>query len=381
MKVMVNISPRTRFLVLASLALIPLLGIMSLVLVSTYFPVFKAMDNIVYESMEEMMPLVRLENALHRSVMPPNDYLIHQNPEERENWKRLIASVDNQLQAAMEKMKFEEERSALQEIEQSWQQRRSEGWAIINNPEGLSALQLGEAMEQFDANMYQLIDQIEVQHEEMHQFIHHEYLRTKGLKTRALLVTVLTLLVTLAGGFYASLYLNRDRKKLVAENEQDPLTGVHNRRAFEARVKSLERYTLTLINTHYSMVMFDIDHFKKINDQYGHQTGDTAICHISHLVEKMMREDDFLARWGGEEFVLLLQNTDKNTAAKVAERVRTAIMNHPVLAKEQGEIALTVSLGVSTYPEDGTNADEILEAADTALYRAKGNGRNCVMMA
>ncbi|QKQ25601.1 hypothetical protein [Candidatus Reidiella endopervernicosa] len=165
---------------MASLALIPLLGIMSLVLVSTYFPVFKAMDNIVYESMEEMMPLVRLENALHRSVMPPNDYLIHQNPEERENWKRLIASVDNQLQAAMEKMKFEEERSALQEIEQSWQQRRSEGWAIINNPEGLSALQLGEAMEQFDANMYQLIDQIEVQHEEMHQFIHHEYLRTKG---------------------------------------------------------------------------------------------------------------------------------------------------------------------------------------------------------
>ncbi|QKQ28147.1 GGDEF domain-containing protein [Candidatus Reidiella endopervernicosa] len=117
-----------------------------------------------------------------------------------------------------------------------------------------------------------------------------------------------------------------------------------------------------------------------MNDQYGHQTGDTAICHISHLVEKMMREDDFLARWG-EEFVLLLQNTDKNTAAKVAERVRTAIMNHPVLAKEQGEIALTVSLGVSTYPEDGTNADEILEAADTALYRAKGNGRNCVMMA
>ncbi|QKQ25602.1 diguanylate cyclase [Candidatus Reidiella endopervernicosa] len=74
---------------------------------------------------------------------------------------------------------------------------------------------------------------------------------------------MLTLLVTLAGGFYASLYLNRDRKKLVAENEQDPLTGVHNRRAFEARVKSLERYTLTLINTHYSMVMFDIDHFKR----------------------------------------------------------------------------------------------------------------------
>ena len=378
MKIKHDVSHKVRFLIIASITLIPLISIMTIIWVSTYLPVFKAMDNIVYESVEEMMPLVRLENLMQRAVMPPNDYLLHHNIDEIKNWEKAAESVDKQFKLVLSNVTFDDEIITLNKAKLSWQQLKIKGWDIFYNPQQLSQEQLKSEARKFDVKMYEIIDNIQELHSEMRTFIMSEYEHASTLKVKALLITILSLIVSLVSGFYASIYLNQDRNKLVAETGQDPLTGVYNRRAFETKMQAIEKQVLGR-NKHYSLIIFDLDRFKKINDHYGHAIGDEVICHTCKIIEETKREDDFLARWGGEEFVLLLPDTDKKTATIIAERLRKAIFKRPLVTEDQEKIPVTISIGVATYPDDGSYAEHILDLADRALYQAKEKGRNCIV--
>ena len=124
------------------------------------------------------------------------------------------------------------------------------------------------------------------------------------------------------------------------------------------------------------VVMFDIDHFKKVNDTYGHLAGDRVLIHISRLVKPILREGDVLMRYGGEEFCAVLPGASTEDCRKMAERIRFAIQESRVNYSEF-EIKVTVSLGVTSYPEnDVENEQELLSAADEALYISKESGRN-----
>ena len=125
-----------------------------------------------------------------------------------------------------------------------------------------------------------------------------------------------------------------------------------------------------------SLVMFDIDHFKKINDNYGHPAGDEVIRHTARIVKANMREIDIAGRYGGEEFVVILVNADENGATHFAERMRTAIESKMV-THEQHTIPFTISLGIAQLTDDIDSAEAWMEAADQALYLAKRGGRNC----
>jgi diguanylate cyclase (GGDEF)-like protein len=155
----------------------------------------------------------------------------------------------------------------------------------------------------------------------------------------------------------------------------DPLTGAFNRRHF-MELMTREQRRADRYGTIYSVLMIDIDHFKRVNDTYGHQVGDLAIQAMANACHKMMRPTDIVARYGGEEFIVTLTHTDLQGAIKVAERLRQSV-SEIVLQTEQAPLSFTISIGVSTYVKP-SKLDQIIGAADQALYAAKEGGRNRV---
>jgi diguanylate cyclase (GGDEF)-like protein len=156
----------------------------------------------------------------------------------------------------------------------------------------------------------------------------------------------------------------------------DGLTGAANRRAFEetlvAEVRRALRYQRPL-----SLVMFDLDHFKRVNDNWGHMAGDLVLATTASLVRKTARAEDCVARYGGEEFALILPETSLAAAATLAEKIRTAVMEHLFLHEDQ-KIPVTVSLGVAEVRPPMQTGKELVRAADEKLYEAKRTGRNRV---
>ena len=128
-----------------------------------------------------------------------------------------------------------------------------------------------------------------------------------------------------------------------------------------------------------SFFMFDLDHFKHVNDRHGHRVGDAVLRHVAHLCRQSLREEDLLGRYGGEEFAAVLPDTDHTEALQLAERLRRTVEEHP-LRLEGCPLPLTVSVGVSTLPGGShrLSLEHLLDRADQALYGAKRAGRNTV---
>lgn len=156
----------------------------------------------------------------------------------------------------------------------------------------------------------------------------------------------------------------------------DSLTGLFNRRRFhEILSKEFERSKRYA--TPFSLIMVDIDHFKKINDNYGHQAGDTVLKEVTSLIKKNTRETDTSARYGGEEFMVIMPNTIKHDALHLAERVRSETEKNK-FSDINGQ-TITVSIGITGMPDpDITKEDVLIKCTDFALYRAKNTGRNKV---
>jgi len=161
----------------------------------------------------------------------------------------------------------------------------------------------------------------------------------------------------------------------------DALTGLYNRRYFERRLRE-ESAHAKRHKRPFSIIIVDIDHFKLVNDTYGHEDGDRVLCHVAELLGGSLREDDIACRYGGEEFVILLRATPGPAARVVANRLRTAVSGKGLaLGSKNEERHVTLSGGVAAADErNNYNVDNIVDRADKALYRAKRGGRNRVEM-
>ena len=171
------------------------------------------------------------------------------------------------------------------------------------------------------------------------------------------------------------------QKELEELSFKDGLTGVANRRMFDS-IMEVEWANARRNNQPLSLIMLDIDYFKQYNDHYGHIQGDESLKRVGQVLSSAAtRARDFLARFGGEEFVLVLPETDADAAQKVAERCRKLIFKEQIPhAKSEASQVLTVSLGVSTIvPTHKDNSMEFIEAVDRLLYQAKQKGRNCIV--
>ena len=158
----------------------------------------------------------------------------------------------------------------------------------------------------------------------------------------------------------------------------DGLTGIYVRRHFIERlneeVARSKRHKLKL-----SLLMIDLDHFKQCNDTYGHLVGDIVLKEISKIMKEYVRQVDLIGRYGGEEFVIALPDTDKNSAVNVADRIRMSVEKHKFRAYDE-TISMTISIGVATFPETGEDVAMLIDRADQALYKAKEAGRNKVVL-
>lgn len=157
----------------------------------------------------------------------------------------------------------------------------------------------------------------------------------------------------------------------------DGLTGLYNHRYMQEQITkniaSSRRY-----GTKFSLLLLDIDFFKKFNDTYGHQAGDAVLRYVSDLLKKSIRSTDVAARYGGEELVVILTNTENEEAFITAEKICKKIADKKMRISEKQEVNVTVSIGVTTYPQNGSNSEELIAYADKGLYYAKEHGRNQV---
>lgn len=209
----------------------------------------------------------------------------------------------------------------------------------------------------------------------------------KGIFASRLLGIIITLQVAIAALFYffgmdrgvRDRFERQLREELLIQTEDlarqaatDSLTGLANRMKFDARLN--EELSRSLRNARpFSLIIFDIDHFKEVNDIYGHPVGDQVLVRLSRTVDASIRQADLLARWGGEEFAILLPDTDAAAAYETAKKLRLLVAH--TIFEHVGTI--TASFGVAQVLP-GDHADTLVARADNALYRAKLNGRNRV---
>ena len=168
--------------------------------------------------------------------------------------------------------------------------------------------------------------------------------------------------------------LKKIQNELQILSISDPLTGIYNRRHFFELFKKEFNRSLRLRKP-LSFLMMDIDHFKNINDSYGHKVGDQALIHFTNIVLSLLRDYDIICRFGGEEFSIMCPETGIENACLIAERIREKVEKSPILFDELN-ISLTVCIGVSALLYDDNCADDVVKRADKALYKAKYSGRN-----
>ncbi len=170
---------------------------------------------------------------------------------------------------------------------------------------------------------------------------------------------------------------NRNLEELLARVEilaiTDPLTGLYNRRHFESIVEN--EFNLTArYKSPASCLMADVDHFKSVNDEKGHRAGDVILKEVAGIIKNCLRRVDIVARWGGEEFVILLPRTAREDTLRTASRILAAVSSHMFPGMDK---PVTISMGVATIPAPSIDsAEKFIDAADAALYTAKSRGRN-----
>ncbi len=190
----------------------------------------------------------------------------------------------------------------------------------------------------------------------------------------------LTSLITFATTAAASIYNAQLYSEAHYLATTDVLTGLNNRRNFFELARNelgrAQRYERSL-----SLLMIDLDHFKQVNDQYGHTVGDQVLQAVAQRCKDIIRQQDVIGRYGGEEFAVILPETDSQAAYLTANRIRAHIADTPFRATNGDAISLTVSIGIASLDQDIQDLTLFLNTADTALYKAKGSGKNCIVVA
>jgi diguanylate cyclase (GGDEF)-like protein len=171
--------------------------------------------------------------------------------------------------------------------------------------------------------------------------------------------------------------LAKSHEKISAMSLTDPLTGISNRRAFQRALVSMHERAVRSGRC-FSLILCDIDFFKKINDSYGHPFGDHVIQQIASQLSVIVRSGDLAARIGGEEFAVLVEGSNGKAASDIAERLRENVENL-IFFSQKKRVEVTISIGVSSYPENADDKEQVVSYADQALYCAKNEGRNRVI--
>jgi len=393
-----------------------------------YPQVIGAFENVVQKTGADMHAVMGLQALVLKAAMPPNDYLIHGDPTERQNFARLSREANQAFEAILGNYSgLPEQQDLVRSAREEWQKASLIAEALLALPHPVGDAAAARDMQRMDShieNTHELLDRIHglTQRRSMEQLVQASAVMQQvmfliaaifsvamamaavsgfGL-ARAILVPLRALeegasrlgagdlsqrvtvdgqdeLRQLAGTFNAMAErLEKSQAALEELSIRDGLTGLYNHRTFYvlladefAREQRFKRPV--------SLLLLDIDHFKHVNDTYGHLAGDAVLKGLSELLGRQARAMDRVCRYGGEEITIILPETGLEVAADVAERLRAAVETQPFDVNADAPLRITISVGVASWPAQADSAQTLAAAADAAMYAAKQNGRNRVV--
>lgn len=387
----------------------------------------QALDDVTHEITENFQPVIHLQTLVLKAVYPAHHYLIYGYPEERDIFIGLSQEVDKAFADALAISIKSEKKQLVLYAQEEWRQIQTISQAIL----GLPTPRIEPATPGEMKALHISIDRIVIFLDQLYLLsigeAHFGGAQAESIVHRVILLAVLVFVVGFGIASIAAILLIRSvlipirllkqgvenfgkgdlpsRIPLVSRDElgelarvfntmaetlekdqvaleelatHDGLTGLLNHREFQRRlqieVERARRYQHPL-----SLLMIDIDHFKKFNDTYGHQSGDIVLRVLAEQMRQGVRTVDYSARYGGEEFAIILPEMPASSAIAVAERLRKSIASQSTALDRGQTVNITVSIGVATFPEDADSNDKLIAAADRALYAAKSAGRNRVL--
>lgn len=392
--------------------------------------VIHAFEEARYEATEEMSAMSYLQALILQGGMPANDYLIHGNLAERQLAEKFSAEIEESFAKLLTlDLAMAEERNLIIQADNEWRAAWQQAATLLAIPEPIGNQEAARLMETFDRAVDQAIKSLRKAHDLARRELNAELVYAYRIKNKLLLIQTimlasglgLTILIgsaltlsilkplrllmagakgfgqgdlehriTIAGNDELAelgqamndmaIQLADHRQQLEELSRRDGLTGLYNKREF-IRVLQEQEERYKRHGHPFHLLMMDLDHFKNVNDTHGHLAGDEVLKTVAGAIRREARVLDHAARYGGEEMVLILPETDLAGALRMAERVRSAVaaLRIPVAASK--EIGVTVSLGVAGFPADATSGEALIAAADQALYAAKEAGRNRVLSA
>ncbi len=417
-------SLRNRFLI--SMGIITLPFILLTASVSYYVKSHTySIDQVVEETLHEKDPVMKLQFLAYEAVEPVSRYVIFSSPDENKRFSELSRKIKQQFALAHDlPFASDAERNYYQDAQSAWQQcamLAQRLFPISNMSGNAEALKIYDQFySQFGFMMNQLHRLHDVANKEIHEEIEaakRVYFRTLYISiglaflafgliigigiflSRTVLIPVRQLysatqeiiggnlhhqvqtlrkdeLGSLIGNFNVMVAsIRKAHAVLKKEAIQDSLTGLLNHQEFrnllKKEVERSFRYHHPL-----SLLIIDLDLFKQINDTYGHPAGDAVLRTVSEIIPKYVRQMDIVGRYGGDEFVVLLPETDHLEALELADRIHKTVSDAFVLVKPNESIKIRLSIGLASYPKHASTLEELVEAADQALYEAKKSGRN-----
>ena len=378
-------SRRNRYFLVISLTILPIVSFMIFVFLVSYRPVFNSLEIVVDAQLNQIQPIHELQVALINAVMPPNDYIIHGGEEEKENWIILSRHVEIAFQKIFSVKSLEADYDILLPLKKDWEIAKRKGDLLLRRKpkeDGCKHPIIADLMEDFDESVDKIAVELNQLTARKGRMIADLYSKIENHKIKGLVITTAAIFTGLLMGIAGSVWLTRERKKLKDLSLHDPLTGILNRKALDFHLSRLYKKQADLKIPCFSILLIDIDKFKSVNDNFGHDAGDIVLKAFAETTQKLMRSDDVFGRFGGEEFLVLLPDSSKKEASQIAERIRSEISSsHIFLSAGQQSVPITVSIGVGTFPDDASNIDDLLKTADGAMYTAKKNGRNQVVTA
>jgi diguanylate cyclase (GGDEF)-like protein len=385
------------------------------------------LEEIVYEVAEEMRPVAALEIALLEVRHAGHDYLIQRHPVQRDAFARSVRRAEGAIQVTFsDRFHAEEERTAIRTARGEWEQAWPLADALLQLPEPVGSAAAARDMERVELHLDRALDALGQIREKMDREINEERAKAQAARQEAMLLTAAVIAIALGIALTAGTLLGRyvlgsvdalrlasrrleegDLTARVTLNVQDEfaevaaafntmaaqleksyaalqetasrdgLTGLFNRRELDSKLGEelarCKRYGHAL-----SLLLVDLDHFKVINDSYGHPAGDKVLRGIADIIRGPARRSDVVARYGGEEFAVIMPETEKSGAQVFAERIRLAVAGHTFSIDNKPPLNVTVSVGVAGFPGDAGTDAALIAAADSALYDAKRAGRDCV---
>jgi diguanylate cyclase (GGDEF)-like protein len=398
--------------------LLPLL-ILTAVSYITFERIMLSFDEVLTDSLQELKPITQLEYNILSATTPLHGYLIHGSRDELQQFKEIAGRVDLLFYSVRQLKSLKQEQQViLQGVEKEWKDNlrladKIMGYRPPFKPESAVMMEL------FDLRLKKINEKLRV----VRQYVDQEIIAlNESAKQRHrkssriyMIIFLVSTFVAISVGILVGRTITCPLKELEkAANEfsggnmayrigsssndeigrlsrtfdamaqeiqslviHDPLTDLLNKREFEKRleheVARARRYHKAL-----ALLMVDIDHFKKVNDEYGHQVGDIVLRLVSSIVNNQTRNIDHVARYGGEELVLVLPEVSKQVALNKAEQIRQSIETEKFFYNEHDHLGITISIGVAAFDEDAKDSTQLVEAADKALYSAKRHGRNRV---